>query len=440
MQILSLCWFTLFAVISFRWYRQDGLKFPFDFNRIAILIWSVGMGMYDLALSTLLHPNLAINAVGIAIVAIFFAFANCNKPDLKILESSFDRLVLPKSATYWIALLVLALSCIIAFRVNVNAGTLRGLSSNPGMDVHFRLGYLYRLSAPLAIAAYIAARLSRQLIVTSALLLLFLGFVYITLTDLTRGPVVWILTGILVFELFNFNRKRPDAKISLRMLVLIGMLLFIVIVSFDKLGAARTASRFSNVSEYYDMKVDLPSGLTWIYIYLTSPIENARYAIDNIGNVTLTWGAYLIYPVLKGALNVVGLDSEFVHWLDSSTSVQPYLNGIAGLNVGSFIMDAIQDFSYFGIVIYSLAFGVVSVVLKRILKSERLSTYTKLIVYPLIVQEALWSIFDNMVISGPLWVCAILFMMADLIGSQKPGSADSRPNPRMRSNDSIVRA
>ena len=86
-----------------------------------------------------------------------------------------------------------------------------------------------------------------------------------------------------------------------------------------------------------------------------------------------------------------------------------------GLTVGSFLMDAFQDFSILGIVIYPFFYGLVSLLVKAMLNWQRLSSLTKLITYSLAIQGPLWSIFDDTVFSGPLWVCAFAVIAIDLL-------------------------
>ena len=45
---------------------------------------------------------------------------------------------------------------------------------------------------------------------------------------------------------------------------------------------------------------------------------------------------------------------------------------------------------------------------------NKLSSLTKLVIFALAIQEPLWSIFDDTVFSGPLWVCAFAAIAIDL--------------------------
>jgi hypothetical protein len=85
--------------------------------------------------------------------------------------------------------------------------------------------------------------------------------------------------------------------------------------------------------------------------------------------------------------------------------------------VGTFLLDALQDFSYLGVVLYPLMYGVMTILFKTILRTQRLSSFTKVITYALVFQETLWSIFDNTVLFGPVLVCVAVFVAIDLFAT-----------------------
>lgn len=412
--VLSLLW-GLFVVLNIiRWYRRDGILFFLDFNRIAILIWSLGSCLYNLALSELLHPSISINAACALIVAIFMVFEAFTKKDVDGLKTIIDGIRLPNNVIYWVLFTAVAILCFISFSRNAGAGNLRALSDNPGASVSFEGGYFLRLSVPIAIASFYVFRLAKSGFAKGLGIVLFLVYAYITASDLSRGPVLWMLTGLAILELFNYCRRTGKIRANMNSIIIIVLVAIIVLMSFDYFGSIRTANHFSSLNAHYQMKVDMPSGLTWVYIYITTPLENARFALENLHAFIPTAGANLIYPIVKFGANIVGLDEEFVHWLSSASTIYPYLADGIGLTVGSFILDALQDFSYLGLFVYPIAFGVVSLVSKRMLSSSIISNYTKLIIYSLIIQEPLWSIFDNMVVSGPIWVCIAVFALIDV--------------------------
>lgn len=415
--IAAITWLVFLVVICFVWYQDDGILFFLDFNRVGMIIWCLGTGLYDLALSDLYHPNILINVVSIITVGVFWLFEVTSRKDLPLLKACFSEIKIPNNIFYWIMLGTLSCLAFYAFKTNADAGMLRGLSNNPGMKVDFEGGYLYRLSVPVAICFYIVARCTKGKCLKLCFFVLFCAFVYFTACDLSRGPIVWILTGCLLFELLRYVNSTGQAKLSGKTLLLLTGVFVVVVFAFDSFGSMRTVSLFSSVSSQYQMKVNIPDGFTWLYIYISSPLENARYALENIAVLTPTLGGHLFYPFIKFASNLFGLDSSFTVWLSSNQSVYSYMAIDPGLTVGSFVMDAYQDFSILGIVIYPLFYGLVSLLVKDMLSWQRLSTLTKLVVYSLAIQGPLWSIFDDTVFSGPLWVCAFAMIAIDLLTS-----------------------
>lgn len=414
---IACIWLLSLLLICYGWYQEDGVLFFLDLNRIGMIIWCLGTGLYDLALSELYHPNVLINVVSFVVVCIFGLFEASSRKDVPLLKQCFSTLKVPNNVFYWGLFAFVALMAFYAFKTNADAGLLRGLSNNPSMKVNFEGGYLYRLSVPIAIGCYIVGRYTARKALKTVALLLFVAFVYFTACDLSRGPIVWILMGCLLFELLWYVERTGKTRISGKTLLLLVGVFVVVLFAFDSLGSMRTASLFSSVSSQYQMKVDIPDGFTWIYIYVSSPLENARYALDGIAVTIPTLGAYLFYPFIKLASNLIGFDAPFTAWLSSSTSVYSYMATDPGLTVGSFLMNAYQDFSIFGVVIYPAFYGLVSLLVKAMLSWRRLSSLTKLVVYSLAIQGPLWSIFDNTVFSGPLWVCAFAMIVIDLLTS-----------------------
>lgn len=416
MIICSLIWIVFFSLCCYRWYKSDGLCMLFDVNRIAVAVWSLGIALYDLGLSDLLHPDVLINFIAAVIVAVFLGFELTNTRDQTLLTRCFKDIKAPNNVLYWFIFAVLMLTCLFAFKTNIATGNIRGLSNNPGARIELTYGYMYRLSVPIALACYMSARLVHRRLVKWLMYLIFALFTAVTAAGLDRGPIVWLLTGIAIYELFSYAQRKGKVTISFRYLLFFLTLITIVIWAFDAFGSTRvTAQGNSSVSALYQMNVDIPDGLTWIYIYITTPLENARFALEEIDVGELTFGCKMLYPFIKLIANLVGQGDAYATWIQSHTVVYSYLKSVAGLTVGSFLLDALQDFSYLGIVLYPLAYGLMTTLFKAMLRTQWLSSFTKVIVYTLVFQETLWSIFDDTVLFGPVLVCAVFFVVMDAL-------------------------
>lgn len=420
---IGFLWLLLLTFVSYGWYRRDGYLFVFDMNRIAAIIWLLGIGLYDLALSDMMHPSLPINAIAGVIVAFFLVASRYSKPDVDFLREVVKNIKPINNIFFWLLIALVAVACLYAFWQNVSNGSLRLLSDNPSMKVEFEDGYLYRLSVPLAILSWYVFRRGGTRTGRFVALGFFALFLYVTVCDLSRGPLLWIMTGILLLELFLRAEAKRSAKLSGKTSLLILVIAVFVVWSFDAFGALRTAGVFeASASEYYDMKVELPTGFSWIYVYLCSPLENARYVIENAAIQSPALSAKLFYPIYKLCANLVGQGDTFSLWVASRTDVYLYLKDSYGLTVGSFIPDALQDFWIPGVFVYLIAYTCVAAFVKKIISSKRFNPITKLVVYPLAFQGPLWSIFDNSVVLGPIWVCIGVFLIVDLVAFRVFGS------------------
>lgn len=415
---LSCLWFIFLICICVHWYGQDGALFPFDLNRIGVIVWALGTGLYDLGLSNILHPDVEMNVVSAIVAVVFLIFESVSSCDTSLLSDCARKIRVPNNVFYWFFFSLMMVMCLWAFRANIETGNMRLFSNNPGKDINFTGGYLLRLSVPIAMTGYYALRLTRSKVAKVMALAIFLPFAFVTAASLDRGPIVWLLTGILIFEIFRYADKRGKIYLNPKTLALVIVLAVIVLYAFDSFGSTRTSAQgISNIARHYEMNVNIPDGFTWIYIYITTPLENARFAIENLSVGSPTVGAKLFYPLVKAIANVFGQGDTFANWLSANETVYAYLKVSHGLTVGSFLLDAIQDFSYFGILIYPLAYGFVALFFKWLLSRRIISPFTKVIVYALIFQDPLWSIFDNTVISGVLFVCAAFFIGTDLLTS-----------------------
>lgn len=98
---VAFIWIIVFILICYNWYQDDGVLFFLDLNRIGMMIWSLGTGLYDFALSDLYHPSLLINAVSLIVFVIFWFFASNSRKDVFLLKECFGELKIPNNIIYW---------------------------------------------------------------------------------------------------------------------------------------------------------------------------------------------------------------------------------------------------------------------------------------------------------------------------------------------------
>ena len=143
------------------------------------------------------------------------------------------------------------------------------------------------------------------------------------------------------------------------------------------------------------MKVNLSNTLIWIYIYITSPLENARYAIENITLKKYTMFNQLFYPLIKFIANLFGKGNIYKEYVVSNKTYYPYLDNVCGLNVSSFIYTAFEELNIIGFLVYLVMYLLISFISIKILNNKNINVDDKIILYSNIVQILLWSIFVN---------------------------------------------
>lgn len=414
-QIIGLVYIILAIALISGWYKKDGILCLLDFSRVMSLIWMVSIGLYDLALSSLLKPDIFINVIVFIIVVCFLLNQRYSESDARLIKKNITSINIPKSIPYWIAILVIILMVFYSFTMNYESGTLRLISGSKSYGKSLQLGYIYRLSVLLCIVFYMTYRLCKNKLHKIILIILFIVNLYITITDYSRGPILFIIINIFIFEVVNYFVRRKDTSISIKTIVLLLVSISIMIYGFGAIGDSRTDALFGvSALDGYKMKYELPRGITWIYIYLASPMENAKQALEFMPVDSYTFFANLFYPIIKSVLNIINLGDIFSNWVEYSKEVYPYLWNHAGLNASSFILDATQDGSLFAVFVYIFIYICISRLAKKVIKSSRITEFTKLIAYGLLFEIPLWSIFVNSAFKGSadIW---ILFLTAIVI-------------------------
>lgn len=377
------------------WYNKDGILLFFDFSRLAFIIWTVGLGLYDLSLSKLYHPSATINIVCLLIVINFYIISlllPCKSAQICEVYSAIKS----PNKNYMSFVYFSLFLGIVSFIINLKNGQLRFFLSNAATETDITLSYLLNLMVVVSLVFYILARQTKVML-RKIIYFLLSGFsLFLIFCNMARGPLVFWGVGVIFYEIIKLVKRRNTTKLRLKDWLIILIVFIVGVVLFGVIGDFRTSSIFNGgASVHYQMPEGTPSGLTWVYIYLTSPLENARVILEEQQVTKLACFNNLFYPFIKFAANFLGCDQEYVKYMASFTEVYPYLKEDFGLNVSSFIADAYVDFSYLGIFIYIIFYDLIAVLTKSILASKKISNLSKCIIFPIIIQIALWSIFSN---------------------------------------------
>jgi oligosaccharide repeat unit polymerase len=161
-----------------------------------------------------------------------------------------------------------------------------------------------------------------------------------------------LISLILQYALIYFSIKRPSPRIFIR----VGVLLIAVLLIFGYLGDARSGrDRIVELGAPTFAYPDwLPSAFIWIYIYLSTPLNNVNYNIDISPNYLPleTAGSFIPSFAREDFLSAFGSRKQWDLVSDS-------------FNVGSLLQSLLTDFGVGGAIVFTLMCGVVFSWLRR---------------------------------------------------------------------------
>lgn len=406
----------LLSILLFRWYQKSELSIFVDAIKLMIILWLVNIALYNLKLSSHYNPNLIMNIIVILICIVFFigsrkAFLVEDDILLNMEKMKSDK---DSFLIYSLIINLVFIIAFITFWLNVKKYGLAILSQNKinkqQMD-HYSAYIVYMLVL-CAQAKYILFRINKK-IPDLIVFLLSIGTLVLTLN---RGPIAFILAAMYIYELFSLIKiKNSISKKRLYIIYSILILAFIAFLQFfGYIGDMRMEYVLEHVyhrtiNEHYGMSEAIPSGFLWGYIYLTSPLENAAFSLMN-QSVHLTYFNNLLYPFIKFFANILGSGESYKMWLKEKASYVPYLDDKIGLNVSSFIPEAMQDFGYIGVIVYVSIFLFLAYVSIKMIKSRRLTSIGSTIIYANILNMLLWSVFGNS-LKIPVLILNIFFIL-----------------------------
>lgn len=412
--ILELLFVVFFLFGS---YKKSSLITLADCIKLIFILWLTNIALYNLRLSKLYNPSWQINLIVIIIALIFYVLSRKISLEKTDVELSIRDMEEDKNSynIYCIISTCIFIVSMAVFLYNIKKYGLAILAENKINKQRFDhyAGYIIYLLVLVAQIKYILFRIKKN-IWELLLFALSLGALILTLN---RGPLMYIAVTIYLFELFNLVRIKD--KINKKLLYAIYALLIggviLAITAFGYIGDMRMEYVLENVykrtiNEHYQMSEYIPSGLLWVYVYLTSPLENASYSIIN-QSYDLTFFNNLFYPFIKLFNNLIGNGEGYKNWLQSVRGFSPYLEKKVGLNVSSFIPEAMQDLGYIGVIVYIaifLALAYFSLVLVK--KKIKISSLGAITIYSNVISILAWSVFVNS-LKIPMLVINIMMIL-----------------------------
>jgi oligosaccharide repeat unit polymerase len=168
----------------------------------------------------------------------------------------------------------------------------------------------------------------------------------IVLFFLALYPILMLSRSLMMYALFQiFCTTLFWEKIKFRHVMSISALLISTILLFGLIGDVRGSNEnpfaYLIASNYADLMSELPTGFTWVYIYLTA----------NFNNIMTTYGTYdlsysfgeIFYNIVPGALK------DYI--FDATSSNASVLITDENLNVASFYASYVSSFGVVGAIL-----------------------------------------------------------------------------------------
>lgn len=358
--------------------------------------------LYLLSLTDLYHVNVYFVAFFISILFFFSAlsikFFGIHKKLLK--STSIERYFKIYNTKVFNRLIVLffIVGAIAALYQAITYGTtLLAQNKVSRINGDHYVGYLVDLLQLSMCMSYIAVKFKT----TSHLWLfkiLFIASVLLLFLKLNRGAYSFMLIVyiyVTYIQAYIHHKKR-------RWLLKMGIIILAFAMAFGAVGNMRLEYVLENiyhttVNQQYGMSDIYPSSFVWVYIYITSPLENASQILINQEVWEYHFGFNLFYAFLAPI-------SKWI-WGDHGNLFPP-LDATAGLNVSTFIPEAIVDFGIFGPYIYMLY-----LVFLYYIAIKSMRNIYGFLCFLSIVHSSLWLIFTNAFSIGPNVINYLLFLV-----------------------------
>ncbi|MFL0249130.1 O-antigen polymerase [Clostridium neuense] len=408
---------TIILILSiYKDYKKYNILFVADSNKLSFIMWTVTLILYNLSLSNLYNPDLYINLLVLPIVIIFFIGSRiiCIKNDNigKLVNRFYEE---NWENVYGKLSIVFLIIAIISLGINFKINGIAILSENKiNKQSITTLGYGVFIAVIAAQIQYLIYRKNKRI---KNLLLCSIAVICSGLT-LSRGPLFYFVLTVFIFEIYNLYFLKIHCKHGIRNIkIKVLAIIFIFIFAFNYVGNIRNKYVMDNffhhtLNEHYMMKKNYPTAFTQLYIYLTSPLENARFSIEN-QSVENMYFNELLYPIVKFNANIIGEGNRYKEWIDNKQQYIPYLDDLVGLNVSSFIVDAFNDYGYLGYLVYMFLFFLLSISLIKLINSNKHSSVFNILLYSNALNFLLWNVFVNSFKVGTQYIYIVCFIFCE---------------------------
>lgn len=420
-RVLAIFQLLIMGYILYKSIKKQGMSLFGDILKIMFFLWLGNLALYNLQISKYYSPTILINITVLALcLCLYIAskkFELGERDVLNIIKIGENEKSYRMYSIITTGIFILAS---ILFLINVNKYGLAILKDDKinKQRIDHYAGYVIYMLAFVAQVKYILFR-NRKKILDCILCIGSMGILVLTLN---RGPIAYVVIAAYIYELFRFvKQKKSMSKKKVYAVYGAFFIAFLAfVVFFGYIGDLRMENVLDRkgitIQEHYGISNMIPSSFVWIYVYLTSPLENAAFAIANQG-VGMTFLNNLFYPFIKLFANIIGQGDAYKQWLLSKGQYTPYLWDKVGLNAPSFIPDAMQDLGIFGVTLYLAIYVAIAVLaIYAIKKRNKFSSVGALVLYANVVSIVLWSVFQNS-LSIPILILNILLVLVIELGN-----------------------
>ena len=414
-RLIGLIQVFVIIMLLYKYVKRQGFCVIGDGLKIMLFLWFTDIALYNLQISKLYKPNLMINLVVLGICLAVYLVSRkleLNNKDIEELRKDEDDMRSYK--IYSIITTIIFVIGVALFIVNVKKYGLTILADDKldKQPMNHYHGYIIYMLALVAQAKYMLFRSKKKVLE----LIMFIGSLVVLTLTLNRGPLSYVVVSIYIYELFGFIRrfKKMSKKKKISIYITFAVFFLLSIFAFGYIGDMRVEESLirnqNTLNEHYMMPKWIPTSFVWVYIYLTSPLENTAFALMS-GGVDLTFLNKLFYPFIKLFNNLIGNGDNYKVWMESRGSYEPYLWNEVGLNAKSFIPDAMQDFGIVGVIIYlGLYAALIGFGVYVIKNRKRFSAIGAMLIYSNIISIVLWSVFVSS-LSIPVLILNIMLVM-----------------------------
>lgn len=213
-----------------------------------------------------------------------------------------------------------------------------------------------------------------------------------------------VLISLLIQYLFLYISIRP---LSLKKIIILFLISASSLLVFGYLGDIRSGrdNIIALSQPNFDYPESLPSAFIWVYLYITTPLNNVNHNIDITPNYfpQETLGTLIPSIVRSEVMSLIGANNSEWELVTNS------------FNVSSLLQSFIIDFGVFGSIIFSVFFGIFCSYLLRKARNN-LGAFFAIIV---IVHGLILSFFANLLFHLVFVFEILILLWATSLGKSK---------------------